>query len=107
MGGQSGQLPTQFFADQLNLSRGTDCFPHISTCPPSFRELPTSLKPAYYKSKNSKTFCQLKYILQLCTVILNQEFVSEISWVIHIFCTLFRNLNYLIDLYWVAKAMKI
>ena len=42
---KGGQLPTQVLADQLTLSQpdGTDCVPYITTCPPSFRQLPTSL----------------------------------------------------------------
>ena len=45
MSGQGGQLPTQVLADQLTLPQpdGADCVPYITTCPPSFRQLPTSL----------------------------------------------------------------
>ena len=44
MGKQGGQLPSQFSADQLTLfqQRGQIVSP-ISSCPPSFRLLPTSL----------------------------------------------------------------
>ena len=45
MGGLGGQLPTQVLADQLTLSQPewADCAPNITTCQPSFRQLPTPL----------------------------------------------------------------
>ena len=46
MGGQSGQLPTEVLADQLTLYQpeGADCAHHPTSCPPSFRQLPTPLQ---------------------------------------------------------------
>ena len=46
VGGQGGQLPIQVLEDQLSLSEleRADCAPSITTCPLSFRQLPTPLE---------------------------------------------------------------
>ena len=61
IGGQGGQLPLQILVSQSTLSQpqGANCAPHITTFPPSFKQLPTSLRSLRYFPCHSNLRCQI------------------------------------------------